>query len=219
MRDYIVLPRCTVQLAHGEFCDADAAEDMPFPICERHADQVHKRIEQFHTLHIERLTGIPCPECDRRALQRFGEPTSDVTCRACKTTISPDRFRLLTEKFEEEARLARPSQEALAKAKADQAVVYYMRLPGDRIKIGTTTNMTMRLTGLRVRRDAVLATEPGSYDLERMRHKQFADLRFTNGMPGVDLEDFEPGQVLLDHIAMLRKHFGEPQITTYPKVS
>ena len=40
MKNHIVLPRCTVQLAHGEFCDADAVEDMPFPICLRHAEEL-----------------------------------------------------------------------------------------------------------------------------------------------------------------------------------
>jgi hypothetical protein len=184
MRNYIVLPRCTVQLAHGEFCDADAAEDMPFPICERHADQLYKHMRPPRQ-HVEEVR-------DQLRQERLRErPPEEVLQRQ-----------------------ARRDQ-----ASADQSVVYYVRLPGDRIKIGTTVNMKLRLTGLRVRSDAVLATEPGSYDLERMRHKQFADLRFTNGMPGVDLEDFEPGQVLLDHIAMLRKHFGDPQITTYPKVS
>jgi hypothetical protein len=179
MRNYIVLPRCTVQLATGEFCDADAAEDTPFPICERHADQLYKHMRPPHQ-HIE------------EARERLKEPPSEEYLQR---------------------------QAALAQAKADQSVVYYIQLSADRIKIGTTTNMTMRLTGLHIRRDAVLATEPGSYDLERARHQQFADLRYTDGKANRQLEDFEPGQVLLDHIAMLRKHFGDPQITTYPKVS
>ena len=45
MRNYIVLPRCTVQLAHGEFCDTEAAEDMPFPICLRHAEELVHHIQ------------------------------------------------------------------------------------------------------------------------------------------------------------------------------
>lgn len=96
MRNHIVLPRCTVQLATGEFCDADAAEDMPFPICERHALQLHQRMQQDPA----RVWGIPCPECDRKSLQRLGV---DVTCRACNATISPDRFRLWSDTVTEEA--------------------------------------------------------------------------------------------------------------------
>ena len=186
MKNHIVLPRCTVQLAHGEFCDADAAEDMPFPICLRHALQVHKRMKEH----------------------RSGE-----------SPIEAARVEL-----EQQHAAWRPSEvsaeqiAALAQARADQAVVYYIRLPGDRIKIGTTTNMTIRLTGLRVHREDVLATEPGGYDLERARHQQFDGLRYPS-VRGRRTEDFKPGQVLLDHIAMLRKHFGDPRITTYPKVS
>lgn len=50
-------------------------------------------------------------------------------------------------------------------------VVYYLRF-GDRIKIGTTTNLRTRL--ISVPCDEVLAVEPGSYALERERHEQFA---------------------------------------------
>ena len=187
MRDHIVLPRCTVQLATGEFCDADAAEDMPFPICLHHALQLHKRMKEHRGGEsLEERYRVDLEQ--RRAAYRPGEGSEE-------------------------------RQALLAQAKADQSVVYYIRLSADRIKIGTTTNMTMRLSGLRVRRDAVLATEPGSYDLERARHQQFADLRYTDGKASRQLEDFAPEQVLLDHIAMLREHFGDPQITTYPKVS
>jgi len=187
MKNHIVLPRCTVQLAHGEFCDADAAEDMPFPICLHHALQVHQRMKE----HRSGESPIEAYRVDleqRRATYRPGEGADE-------------------------------RQALLDQAKADQSVVYYIRLSADRIKIGTTVNLKLRLTNLHIRRDAVLATEPGSYDLERARHQQFADLRYTDGKATRQLEDFEPGQVLLDHIAMLRKHFGDPQITTYPNVS
>ena len=186
MKNHILLPRCTVQLATGEFCDADAAEDMPFPICLHHALQVHKRMREH----------------------RSGESPIE----ACRVDIEQQRAAWRPSEVSAE------QVAALVQARADQSVVYYMRLPGDRIKIGMTTNMTLRLINLRVRKDAVLATEPGGYDLERMRHHQFKDLRYP-GSRGKQTEDFEPGQELLDHIAMIRKHFGEPRITTYPKVS
>jgi hypothetical protein len=86
---------------------------------------------------------------------------------------------------------------------AEQAVVYYVRIR-DLIKIGTTTNMKDRMNKLLA--DEVLATEPGGEELERMRHKQFAHLKVRG-------ERFDPGPDLLSHIAMIREHFGEPQMT------
>ena len=199
MKNHIVLPRCTVQLAHGEFCDADAAEDMPFPICERHADQLYQRMQQDPA----RLPGIPCPECDRLSLQRLG---ADVTCRACNATISPDRFQLWSDAVTEEAL-------SNATKARQQSVVYYVRESPEIIKIGTTINLINRLSALRVDHDALLATEPGGRSLEQMRHKQFAHVSLGKW------ERFRSEPDLLDHIAMLRKHFGDPQITTYPNVS
>jgi hypothetical protein len=72
-------------------------------------------------------------------------------------------------------------------------IVYYMRF-GDRIKIGTTTNLRSRLTSVPC--DEVLAVEPGSYELERMRHDQFAESRITG-------EWFGQSEELLSHIASL----------------
>lgn len=37
---------CTVQMASGRFCDAPGAEDMPFPICLRHALALYRRVFQ-----------------------------------------------------------------------------------------------------------------------------------------------------------------------------
>jgi hypothetical protein len=46
MRDHIRGTRCTVQRHNGNFCDAPAAEDMPFPICTRHAVKLYRRMRQ-----------------------------------------------------------------------------------------------------------------------------------------------------------------------------
>lgn len=88
---------------------------------------------------------------------------------------------------------------------AEQSVVYYVRLR-DLIKIGTTVNMTARSGDLLW--DEVLATEPGDRELEQMRHRQFHHLRVRG-------ERFTAGPDLMSHIAMIREHFGEPQITGY----
>lgn len=78
------------------------------------------------------------------------------------------------------------------------AVVYYVRI-GNQCKIGTTQNLTTRLRALTP--DEVLATEPGSYALEHVRHQQFAHLRQRG-------ERFAYEAELVDHVAMLRRHFG-----------
>jgi hypothetical protein len=75
-----------------------------------------------------------------------------------------------------------------------QQVVYYVRF-GDRVKIGTTGDFAQRITQLPC--DAVLALEPGGYELERVRHRQFTDLHVT-------CEWFRYEEPLLSHIAGLR---------------
>jgi hypothetical protein len=62
-------------------------------------------------------------------------------------------------------------------AKAREArphVVYYMRI-GNRVKIGTTSDIKRRLSTINP--EELLATEPGGYDLEKERHQQFEHLR------------------------------------------
>lgn len=79
-------------------------------------------------------------------------------------------------------------------------VVYYLRF-GDRIKIGTTTDLPQRLQALP--HDELLAIEPGGMTLERTRHLQFADLRVTR-------EWFEAAPVLFSHAHELREKHGRP---------
>lgn len=63
------------------------------------------------------------------------------------------------------------NQEAVAGRRATTGeVVYYIRF-GDRVKIGTTTNLRNRLGALPY--DEILAVEPGGRDLERARHIEF----------------------------------------------
>lgn len=62
-------------------------------------------------------------------------------------------------------------------------VVYYIGVKGDgHVKIGTTKNLQARLRSLATARAdgnllMVLATEPGTYELEQKRHAQFAESR------------------------------------------
>ncbi len=84
-----------------------------------------------------------------------------------------------------------------------EPVVYYVAVR-DWIKIGTTRNLKQRMADLIVDElvDELLVTEPGGFELEQMRHKQFAHLK------ALRREYFNPGQDLLDHIEMLRRHYA-----------
>lgn len=95
------------------------------------------------------------------------------------------------------------------RARQAAAVVYYVRIH-DVIKIGYTSNLRTRVSGLRVDPDAVLATEPGGRDLEAIRHREFAECRIGRR------EDFRPTERLLRHIDHVRETFGEP-VVAYPQ--
>jgi hypothetical protein len=95
------------------------------------------------------------------------------------------------------------------RADSGQNVVYYVQVPGDLIKIGTTSNMRGRLSGLTARVPDVLACEPGGYDVERQRHQQFAHLRWR------DTERFKDCPELREHIAAIRQEHGHPRIGAY----
>jgi hypothetical protein len=74
-----------------------------------------------------------------------------------------------------------------------KSVVYYISF-ADRIKIGTSTQLPNRMQELP--HDALLATEPGDWLMEAIRHAQFAEYRIKG-------EWFSRAQPLLDHISML----------------
>jgi hypothetical protein len=81
--------------------------------------------------------------------------------------------------------------------------VYYL-IFADRVKIGYSSNLKLRLTQLPY--DEVLAVEPGGHDLEQLRHTQFAVARiYTNR------EWFVFTDELRSHCAMLVQHYGKPQ--------
>jgi len=73
-------------------------------------------------------------------------------------------------------------------------VVYYVRI-GNRCKIGYTSNMRGRMATINP--EEILATEPGTVDLEQMRHREFAALH-SHG------EWFRLEEPLTSHIDRLR---------------
>jgi hypothetical protein len=83
-------------------------------------------------------------------------------------------------------------------------VVYYIRR-GATVKIGTTTNLRQRMAALLP--EEILATEPGGYELEAQRHRQFQDLRIDKR------EWFHAGPRLQRHILTVRATHGAPDPT------
>lgn len=121
--------------------------------------------------------GMPYPICTRHALQ-VAEAVREIA-----------RTRFLADQ--------RPIDQVRRWDEA-ASLVYYVALPGDRIKIGTTKNLPQRLKALRVDRAAILATEPGGVSLERRRHHQFAALRIG------EREDFKDVPMLRDWISHIK---------------
>lgn len=73
-------------------------------------------------------------------------------------------------------------------------VVYYARI-GNRVKIGTSTNLPTRMQVIRP--EEIMVLEAGGFDVEQRRHLQFKALR-THG------EWFKLEGALVEHIAQLR---------------
>lgn len=87
-------------------------------------------------------------------------------------------------------------------------LVYYALLRPGVVKIGSTRNLRARMGTLRIRDEDVLAVEPGTEKLERVRHRQFADLR----VPGRLREDFTVDERLQAHIDLIKERHGDPWV-------
>jgi hypothetical protein len=105
--------------------------------------------------------------------------------------------------FREAAERFREQHPQPVVVRPDRPIVYYVRV-GDRVKIGTTVKTVRQRFQGQLPPDAqVLATEPGSYEVERRRHRQFQHLQDAN-------EWFHGGPELWEHIAQLREEHGTP---------
>lgn len=116
--------------------------------------------------------------------------------RQWKEWRDDERFRIL---YEREARAA-------ARKAVEHAVVYYVRLGVNHVKIGTTGHLKERMVALRVANPQnLLAVEPGSYDVESERHREFAKHKYDRRK-----EDFEEAPALMEHIERVREAYGDP---------
>jgi hypothetical protein len=79
--------------------------------------------------------------------------------------------------------------------------VYYLRM-GDRIKIGTSTNLPSRLRA--IAHEELMAVQPGGMREERQLHRQFA------GLLVAQREWFRMNEVLAAHVRSVRQKYGEP---------
>ena len=154
-----------------------------------------------------------CVEHWRKAVdQWYGEqPAINIRCAQCNTVTAIDSVDIpyarcgycnfpigdleaSLELIDAEAATARRERDS-------NGVVYYIRF-ADRVKIGFTTSLKSRVLALPV--DEVLAAEPGSYEIEGQRHKQFAaDL-------AAGREWFNLSEALKVHAASVRDRHGDP---------
>lgn len=142
----------------------------------------------------------------------FGEqPSVTIRCFNCSSLayVDPieldfarcDRCSFPIGDSEHVATLVALANEEAEKKRAESGIVYYIRF-SDRVKIGFTTSLRSRLLALPV--DEVLAAEPGTYDLETERHRQFAQ-DLAAGREWFNLSD-----ALRAHVTSVREKHGDP---------
>lgn len=125
-------------------------------------------------------------------LRRLGtEITQDVMARVLDKVEAAHREQHAIAAPTQIQPMRRASRGRFRNVQVDGAVVYYMRI-GNRVKIGTSTNLAKRLQAINP--EELMAVESGGADKERIRHEQFAALR-THG------EWFRLEPPLTDHIA------------------
>lgn len=153
-----------------------------------------------HVLHNRTRDALSDADTDyictvRRCLGQRDERSNFGLCEAHIAEAAHDHIKTLAPQVE--------SESARTERQARESVVYYVQL-GDRIKIGTTTNLANRLRSFYALPDQLLAIEPGGLVRERERHQQFAAQRF----PRTEL--FAPSDELHDIIRQARDMFGDP---------
>lgn len=201
-------------------CGLPADEDLPIrevSLCRDHWNMIGVAFQKDpHGQHwgeveagqrtmVPRQAAYSCPDCQSPTLLDIGSEVLACTAGACTYRASLGEHRGRVDRDAEEVLAARRTaylRDERASRRGDQLgpVVYYLRF-GDRIKIGTSTNLARRLQSVPC--DEVMAVEPGGLALEGARHDKFAELRITG-------EWFRPGDALLDHVFDLRGRHAIP---------
>ncbi|AXH49725.1 hypothetical protein KNT98_gp83 [Gordonia phage Frokostdame] len=132
------------------------------------------------------------PACEKAPQSHFSFPIP--LCSEHMIQIVTRSSEIMQTLRDERARRT-PRQMAPSRRPDSHApLVYYLRF-GDRIKIGTSTNLKERLTC--IPHDELLATEIGSHGTEHVRHLEFASDRITG-------EWFHASPRLIAHIEALQ---------------
>lgn len=158
-------------------CSAPAQDlvQSPVPLCEQHIMGVYKATNKLLT--------AKNPERDEYALLPSEQQSMPGPCPSCglcgylAVTIT-DRVRCLNASCHYQAWIDEfepVRRRLLFEAAADQDVIYYMKFR-DRVKIGRTNNLQRRCREI-VTVELVYGFELGDLQLERRRHRQFADIR------------------------------------------
>lgn len=154
------------------------------------------------------------PDCERRANAGLRAELPSLCGEHAYEIARHFRAEILAE---ERRRLAQLEQRAAARNVESQGnkdgrpLVYYARI-GNYIKIGYSTRLQDRLKSLRA--DELLAIEPGGFDLEQQRHREFGADRIDERR-----ENFRGGDDLLRHILALHTRYGLPLWATKPKTT
>ena len=107
-------------------------------------------------------------------------------------------YKVMREEYEELVGTVFPKPDTSdMPEREDTSLVYYLRLGPHTVKIGTTKNLTQRICHLRTDMDYLMAVEPGSLELEKRRHGEFAPERLGRR------EDFRLTPRLHEHIDKL----------------
>lgn len=177
-----------------------------------------------------RLAGLPdddprrCPIRIGQRICRGPKPPEAAVCQPCTVRLAdqamtdPDVVEQLAENRGaldffgiRKQRTDRMLEEWAAQTRIDRrpdaprcGVVYYAELRPGIVKIGTTLNLAARMSSLHVPPASVIAAEPGTYDVEKARHRQFAHLRIGQR------EDFRVDNDLHAHVEGIAAEHGNP---------
>jgi len=181
---------CGIILENGEDCNGKVNPDHNLNLCSDHIQEAFEIHGMTGKLSMVRVEGVKCDVCGC-TLAYVGQ--SGFMCAKCAYK-TPDFFDESVEDYD--LKLQRDAA-FIAKAPLRPSVVYYMQF-GDRIKIGTTRNILKRMR--EVPNDRVLATEPGEFHLEAVRHNEFKSARIKG-------EWFRQSPELLAHVEALQKNW------------
>lgn len=195
---------CPIPTTGGADCWREPEPQGFADICTQHMEAVSDAWVRDYPEY-----AIRCPTCHQLSIWRLRRrEVFFCTNEGCRRVAAGEVNVEVLDAMRAENQAEREASERLRQRKlaalaVDSAgVVYYMTF-GDRVKIGTSTNLPQRAKV--IPHDAVIAVEPGGYSVEAQRHRQFAQ----HLIPG-QREWFHAAPELLWHAEGLREKHGSP---------